>query len=180
MDLAKLLEAITNSIGGEQSWPPYPGGHPDEVEAALLDSVFSLMAVYGSANAGPRAVVRRWRDHVGTRPLNSLSGLVADVDRAGGTDAFRVILKHNGIAVPNAKDQPTKAAAIYGIATTLVAFGIDNAEDVRSKNEEAPNDLFRAITKERGVADAGATYFLMLLGVPGVHLKHRFLDGRTL
>jgi hypothetical protein len=77
-------------------------------------------------------------------------------------------LKHNGIAVPNAKDQPTKAAAVYGIATTLVAFGIDNAEDVRAKNKEAPKDLFRAITKERGVADTGATYFLMLLDVPGV------------
>lgn len=55
-----VLQAITSSIGDKHSWPPYPGGHPDEVEAALLDSVFSLTAVYGSSAAvGPRAVVRR-------------------------------------------------------------------------------------------------------------------------
>lgn len=54
------------------------------------------------------------------------------------------------------------------MARTLVSFGVDSAEDVRARNTEAPNELHRAITKERGVGDAGATYFLMLLGVPGV------------
>ena len=166
-DLDKVLDAISASIGGKDTWPPYPGGYPQEVEAALLDSVFSLSAVYGSPETGARAVVRRWRDHIG-RPLNSLSGLVADVDGAGGPQHFRTILKNNAVAVPNSKDQPSKAAAVYGVARTLIEFGVDSADDVRAKNGEDPKGLYRAITKERGVGEAGATYFLMLLGIEGV------------
>ncbi len=178
-DLDKVLDAISASIGSEDTWPPYPGGYPQEVEAALLDSVFSLSAVYGSPETGARAVVRRWRDHVG-RPLNSLSGLVADVDGIGGAQGFRTILKNNAIAVPNSKDQPTKAAAVYGVARTLTQFGVDTAEDVRAKNTEDPKGLYRAITKERGVGEAGATYFLMLLGIEGVKadvMIRRFVAG---
>jgi hypothetical protein len=167
VDLDKVLDAIAASIGSKESWPPYPGGYPQEAEAALLDSVFSLSAVYGSAETGTRAVVKRWRDHVG-RPLNSLSALVADVEGAGGPQNFRVILKNNAVAVPNSKDQPTKAAAVYGVARTLTQFGVDSADDVRTKNAENPKGLYRAITKERGVGEAGATYFLMLLGIQGV------------
>lgn len=166
-DLGKMLDAIASTIGSKETWPPYPGGYPREVEAALLDSVFSLSAVYGSPEKGARAVVARWRQHV-DRPLNSLSALVADVERAGGPEEFRAILKNNAIAVPNAKDQPTKAAAVYGVARTLTAFGVDGADDIKAKNADDPKGLYRAITRERGVGEAGATYFLMLLGIPGV------------
>lgn len=100
--------------------------------------------------------------------LNSLSALVADVESAGGPQEFRVILRNNAIVVPNSKDQPTKATAVYGIARTLIEFGVDSADDVRTKNAEDPKGLYRAITKERGVGGAGATYFLMLLGIQGV------------
>ncbi len=163
-----MLRAIINTIGPIDTWLPYPGGYPNEVEAALLDSVFSLRAVYGSAGAGPRAVVDRWRQHVERRQLNSLSALVADVDSAGGPEAFPAILKHYGIAVPNAKDKPTKAGAVYGIARTLVTFGVDTTEDLKLKSSGSPRDLHRVLTKERGFGDAGATYFLMLVGIPGV------------
>src|SRR3954453_16521771 len=124
-DLNLMLAAIAANVGGKETWPPYPGGYPQEVEAALLDSVFSLSAVYGSPETGARAVVKRWREHVG-RPLNSLPGLVADVESAGGAGAFREILRNNAVAVPNSKDQPTKAAAVYGVAQTLCEFGVES------------------------------------------------------
>ena len=168
-DLARVVYGINESVGARGTWTPYPGGHPEEVEAALLDSVFSLRATYGSsATVGPRAVVNRWREHVGGRALNSLADLVVDVDRAGGPGAFPGILRHDGVAVPNAKDQPTKAAAAYGTACTLVTAGLNSAEDVRLRNAEDSKELHRLITRERGVGDAAATYFLMLLGVAGV------------
>ncbi len=166
-DLQQMITAIAERLGPPTTWPTYPGGYPDEVEAALLDSVFSLSAVYGSPESGARAVVQRWREHV-DRPLDSLSGLVTAVDQAGGPEQFKSILKNNAIAVPNAKDQPTKAAAVYGTAKTLVSVGVDAAQDVRERNEHSPKDLYRAITKERGIGEAGATYFLMLLGIQGV------------
>ncbi len=178
-DLDRVVDAIRASIGSKDTWPPYPGGYPQEVEAALLDSVFSLSAVYGSPYTGARAVVRRWREHVG-RPMNSLSGFVADVDSAGGPRELRTMLRNNAIAVPNSKDQPTKAAAAYGVARTLTQFGVDTADDVRAKNTEDAKGLYRAITKERGVGEAGATYFLMLLGIEGVKadvMIRRFVAG---
>ncbi len=86
-EVERMLSAIAERIGAPTTWPTYPGGYPNEVEAALLDSVFSLSAVYGSPESGARAVVQRWRLHVG-RPLDSLSGMVAAVDQAGGSDQF--------------------------------------------------------------------------------------------
>lgn len=167
LEVAKLLSAIALTLGPSAAWPVYPGGYPDEAEAALLDSVFSLSAVYGSRDKGPRGVVKRWRTQV-SRPLNSLSQLVADVERLGGPGHLPVVLGNNAVAVPRAKDKPTKAAAVYGAARTLVEFGVDSADDVRAANAKAPIELHRAITRERGIGDAGATYFLMLLGVQGI------------
>lgn len=167
-EVPKVLAAVAATIGEESSWAPYPGGYPDEVEAALLDSVFSLRAVYGSsAGRGVKEVVRRWRSYV-DRPLNSLSQLAVDVDSAGGPEAFKSVLGNAAIAVPNAKDQPTKAAAVYGAAHTLVRFGVDSADDVREANRDRPTELYTAITKERGLGEAAATYFLMNLHVQGV------------
>ena len=70
--------------------------------------------------------------------------------------------------MPNAKDKPTKAGAVYGIARTLVTFGVDTTEDLKLKNSGWPRDVHRVLSKKRGFGDAGATYFLMLVGIPGV------------
>jgi hypothetical protein len=167
-DVATVLAAIAETIGVPETWTPYPGGYPNEVEAALIDSVFSLRAVYGtSAGTGVRHLVHNWRTYV-ARPLNSLSRLVADVDAAGGPQVFKSILGSAAVAVPNAKDKPTKATAVYGTACTLVQLGLDSADDVRKANHDRPVELHRAITKERGLGDAAATYFLMLLHVQGI------------
>jgi macrodomain Ter protein organizer (MatP/YcbG family) len=50
----------------------------------------------------------------------------------------------------------------------LVRFGVDSADDVREANRDRPDELYRAITKERGLGEAAATYFLMNLHVQGV------------
>lgn len=43
----------------------WPGGWPDEIEAALIDAVFSVRARYGSRErkTGVFGAVTRWRDH---------------------------------------------------------------------------------------------------------------------
>jgi hypothetical protein len=149
-------------------WPALPPGYPGRIEAALLDSVFSLRATYGqSSNKGPRAVVARWHDHV-DRPLDSLAKLISEVDRLGGPDGFRAVLKHNGVAVPRAADKPTKALAVYVTAKALVAFGVVTADDAVRERSQQPKGLLRAIQAGRGVGPQAATYFLMNLGVPGV------------
>jgi len=167
--LRQLQEHVAKTIGLEpDSWPSRPQGYPDRIEAALIDSVFSLRAVYGtSRSVGPRAVVQRWQEAV-SRPLNSLRQLVADVDGLGGPDEFRRVLKHDGVAVPNAPDKPSKALAVYDSSVALARVGVDTADDARKMRSEAEKELLRAIRAGRGVGLQAATYFLMNLGVPGV------------
>lgn len=164
-----LLAHIERTIGLDpDGWPPRPPGYPDQIEAALIDAVFSLRATYGQSSAkGPRAVVGRWATEV-DRPLNNLEQLVQDVRTLGGDVAFREVLKHGGIAVPNAADKPTKALAVLMSAKSLVDFGVVTAEDAIRERHRRPKELLRSIQAGRGVGPQAATYFLMNLGVPGV------------
>ena len=177
-----VLNHMSQTIGlVEDGWVPRPTGYPDEIEAALLDSVFSLRARYGkSATKGPRAVVNRWREQA-DRPLNDLGALVAWVDgQPGRDDDFRRILKNDGVAVPNAKDKPTKAFAVYRSAKALVEFGVSTAHDAIRERRARPKELLLAIQKGRGVGPQAATYFLMNLGEPGVKADvwvTRFVDA---
>lgn len=168
-DARLLLAHIDETIGRDSTnWPPPPVGYPGEVEAALLDSVFSLRAVYGkSSDTGPRRVVARWRDHA-DRPLNSLKALKQDVCDLGETDEFKHVLGNDGVAVPSAADKPSKALAVYTSASALVDMGIDTAEDVVTELNRRPKQLLRAIQAGRGVGPQATTYFLMNLGIPGV------------
>lgn len=164
-----VLDHIACTIGLEENgWESRPPGYRGQIEAALLDSVFSLRAVYGtSSSKGPRAVVRRWKDHV-KRPLDNLEELVKEVDCLGGEGGFRGVLDHHGVAVPNAADRPTKALAVYTSAKELVNFGVITASDAIRERHNQPKKLLRAIQKGRGVGPQAANYFLMLLGEPGV------------
>jgi len=176
-----VLRHMDETIGLKgDAWVARPTGYHGEIEAALLDSVFSLRARYGqSATKGPRAVVRRWRDEVG-RPLNDLGALVEWVEGKPGRDEdFRRVLKNKGVAVPNAKDKPSKALAVYQSAKALVGFGVLTADDAVREWRARPKDLLKAIQKGRGVGPQAATYFLMNLGEPGVKADvwvMRFVD----
>jgi hypothetical protein len=176
-----VIAHIERTIGLDPvQWPARPSGYPGQIEAALLDSVFSLRATYGQSRAkGPRAVVGRWANKVG-RPLDSLERLVKDVDGLGGPDGFREVLKHDGVAVPRAADKPTKALAVYVTAKALVAFGVIRADDAIRARFQQPKELLRAIQTGRGVGPQAATYFLMNLGVPGVKadvMVKRFVEA---
>ena len=160
-----LINYIGRTIGiKEDEWPARPPGYADQIEAALIDSIFSLRAVYGRSNAkGPRAVVRRWANHV-DRPLNDLRTLVSDVDGLGGPDEFRRVLK----------------LAVYVSAKELVDFRVISAADFCRERDRQPEALLRAVQAGRGAGPQAATYFLMLLGVPGVKadvMVKRFVDS---
>lgn len=167
--LELLLGHMSQTIGHvPASWPQRPPGYPGQVEAALIDAVFSLRAVYGqSSSVGPRAVVERWR-RVVDRPLDSLRSLVDDVDRMGGPGEFPRVLKHDGVAVPSAPDRPSKALAVYTSASALVDAGVIDASDAVKMRSTEPKRLLRAVQTGRGVGPQAATYFLMNLGQPGV------------
>jgi hypothetical protein len=82
-DIAKILAHIDATIGEPHGWGKWPGGWPDDIEAALVYAVFSARAVYRSARGrGIYANVVEWR-HARGRQRYSLSALVEEIDAAG-------------------------------------------------------------------------------------------------
>lgn len=187
-DLDLVIGHIWDTIGIDPSkWTDPPVGYPHEVEAALLDSVFSLQARYGQAGdvrrpaTGAYKVVANWRAHIGDRPMNSLGVFLADVDapRCGGPARLPEVLGSRQVAVPSAVDKPTKAQAVYDVAAALFnGMRIDTADDVRLAVRERQREMVKAIKSVRGVGPAATTYFLMNLKIPGVKVDtmvHRFV-----
>src|SRR5664279_1559288 len=60
-----LYSHVLKTIGASPG--EWPGGWPDEIEAALIDAVFSIRARYGSRErkTGVYGAVVRWRAHRG-------------------------------------------------------------------------------------------------------------------
>jgi len=75
-DEEALYTYVLETIGDTpNSWP---GGWPGEIEAALIDAIFSIRARYGSRSArtGVYGAVVRWQDHRGGR-ADDLASLAA-------------------------------------------------------------------------------------------------------
>ena len=64
----------------------WPGGWPDEIEAALIDAIFSVRARYGNRarKTGVFGAVSRWREHRGAsaNDLRVLAGTAPDTLRS--------------------------------------------------------------------------------------------------
>lgn len=147
----RLMTAITDTL--PQPWASWPGGYPDEVEAALIDAVLSIRANYGSTSStGVRGAVRRYRDAVGGGSLNDLSRLAAFTPQSLG-QVLRNEQKTSGV---------TKAAAIVEAANKLQRAGLVKAGDLD------PELHMSAYTQVHGLGKVTWEYFTMLLGRPGV------------
>jgi hypothetical protein len=153
-EAAAELDAVVEAARGLPTpWPQWPGGWPGEAEAALIDAVFGIRARYGSPESGVRAVVSRWRAHRGGR-LDDLSVLASTP-----ADQVAAVLANRSKASGRPKSELVRAAA-----QALVSAGVRQADD-------AVRDVGRAHDAYTGVHGLGgvtSTYFLMLLGVPGV------------
>lgn len=131
----------------------YPGGWPDEIEAALIDAVLSIQARYGTPHTGVRAATARYRAGVGT-VLDDLTRL-ATAEPAALADLLRNHQRTGG---------RLKAAAIVEAADNLVTAGVRHAAHL------APTDTRhrRAYVRVRGLGPITWDYLLMNLGHPGV------------
>lgn len=153
-DIGSLVERISRELP-MSSWPPWPGGWPGELEAAALDSVFSVRARYGGPTTGIRAVVGRWRAHR-NEPLDDLSVLAGF---AVNTDDLVAILGNR----QRLSGGLTKAGGVAAAASALVGLGVRHASDVTGSDTE--RDAWCSV---KGLSEVTWSYVLMLLGVPGV------------
>lgn len=148
-DVARVVEAV-RALPAQ--WAEWPGGWPDEIEAALIDAVLSIRAKYGSPSNGVRGAVRRYRDAQGGGQLDSLSRL-AVYSPEQLRDVLNVNQKTAGVP---------KAEAIVNAAHALRCAGVERAAELR------PAEHKSAYTSVRGLGWVTWNYFTMLLGVPGI------------
>src|SRR3954447_214074 len=92
----------------------YPGGWPENVELALIDTVLSIRARYGtSPETGVRGAIKRYRAETGRPSWNDL-GVLAETDSAWLQGVLANQQKTGGVP---------KAEAIVSAAGRLVRAG---------------------------------------------------------
>ena len=154
------LDAVTAAARHRlaDGWTPWPGGHPHDIELALIDAVFSIRARYGhpasasGAATGVPAIVARWRDHRG-RSADDLRAIV----QAG--DEFASIIRNRSVTRGR-----TKVSAVQEAAQRLTETEICSAADFVGQLDVAR----RAYVGVRGLGGVTFSYLSMQMGVPDV------------
>jgi hypothetical protein len=152
-DVASLVAHVGRQL--PEAWPTWPGGWPDEIEAALIDAVLSIRANYGSVDNGVRGAVRRWREHRAVERLDDLSALAS----IGPEELARVLDNRQVLS-----GGTSKASGIREAATRLVQAGVRHAAQLDPQSPEHRT----AYTGVRGLSNVTYEYLLMLLHHPGV------------
>lgn len=147
---ADVLEGYVREVIGD-SPAEWPGGWPGEIEAALIDAVFSIRASYGNREkkTGVYGAVTRWREHRG--------GTADDLSVLASTDP-EVLEQHTN---KWRASQRSKAEIVIDAARALVDVGVVHAADLDSRQDEAR----RAYRSIKGCGPITWRYFRMLLGL---------------
>lgn len=153
-DLSKLQACIDRDEAQLRAQPGWPGGWPGEIEAALIDAVFSIRARYGSPTSGVRAVVERWRTERHTGKVDDLREIVERSE----DDLSRVF----GNA--STTGGQTKSAAVRQAAVALIEAGISTSADMSVDTRAQAGEAYTSV---QGLGWVTFSYFAMLLGVPG-------------
>ncbi|MET4060148.1 hypothetical protein ABIB35_001693 [Arthrobacter sp. UYP6] len=151
-DLQRLVAFINTELPRD-TWTAWPGGWPEQVEAALIDAVMSISAKYGSEGNGVRGAVTRYRTAVGSERPDDLARL-ANQDPA----QLQTVLNDQMVS------GRTKASAVVEAAGNLLAAGVKSAADLDPHNPEHK----KAYTSVHGLGWVTWEYFGMLLGKPGI------------
>lgn len=151
VDTVEIVAAYITAIMPRESWPFWFDGWPGEIEAAVLDAVFSARATYGTESTGVRKVVAAWRADRGVEldDLRAFTALEPDalVDVLGNRQRV-------------AGNYTTKAEAARLIAEALLALGVRHASDIDG------SDLQKAaFTSVAGVGQMSWECFLAVLDV---------------
>ncbi|GGG25243.1 hypothetical protein GCM10007304_43840 [Rhodococcoides trifolii] len=151
MDTVELVAANITAAMPKDSWPFWFDGWPGEIEAAVLDAVFSARATYGTETTGVRKVVAAWRASRGTE-LDNLDGFTR-IDSEELVDAL-------GNRQRVAGNYTTKAEAARLVASALMEVGVHHASDV--DGSEAQKAAFTSVA---GVGQMSWECFLAVLDV---------------
>lgn len=177
-DEQRAIRSAVDRLGPSDGWSEYPGGWPGDIEAALVDAVFSARAVYlTSRGRGIQPLVVAWRGERRRAGRPNLEALRDEIEQVG-PEAWAASFgnsQHSPGRPNGAKGGPTKAAAVLEAAIALSSIGVSTAVDITESNVA---DVRAALRRVPGIGFATTNYFLMLLGRPAIkpdRMVHRFL-----
>jgi hypothetical protein len=150
--VATLRQYVEQAVGANPDG--WPGGWPGEIEAGLIDAVFSVRAKYGSRTrkTGVYGAVWRWRERRGV-PANDLRVLAA-------TSADELLALTNKGKISGRH----KAVIVLDAATRLVTADVVTDQDFARKQDDAK----AAYLSTSGCGPVTWSYFRMLLGIDDV------------
>ena len=126
--LPAVVRHVIETIGADPAgWSEWPGGWPDEIGTALVDTIYSARTVYKSKRGrGIHPLITAWRDDQSASAV-SLRLLSREIhERSPASWAKRFGNSQTSPGRPtNAPGGPTKAAAIMQAAETLVGLDVD-------------------------------------------------------
>ena len=145
-----LATELTRIVDAAADLPPAagPGGWPNEIEAALIDSVLTIRSRYGRPGTGVRRSIGIYRGFRRGRPLDDLGQLAAL-----SADQLARVLQNE-----------TKADAIVAAAWNLTQIGVHSSKQLDALSEEHR----RAYICVAGLSPVTWEYFCLNLGKPGV------------
>ncbi|SNS74731.1 hypothetical protein [Rhodococcoides kyotonense] len=158
-DEVSALAAHIEATVERNTTPFWFPGWQGEIEAALLDSVFSARATYGTERNGVRRVITRWREHRATDLLDDLSFLAQFVD---DPDNLADILGNRQRVAGNST---TKAEAAAKAAAALMEVGVDRSADLADASSRQFMDQADAFTSIAGI---GAKTWRCMMFVVGI------------
>ncbi|GGD24528.1 hypothetical protein [Nocardioides daphniae] len=150
-DLDRLSTYVNDTIGDRPD--AWPGGWPGEVDAALIDAIFSVRARYGNRTTGTGVygVVQRWRFYRSQADDLAVLKSTSEADLVQVTNKGRLAGR-------------TKARVALDAATALADAGVLSAKDFGEKLEAAE----RAYRSVKGCGPVTWAYLRMLLGYEDV------------
>jgi hypothetical protein len=155
--LERLLVALERDLP-LGTWEAWPGGWPGQIEAAVIDSVFSIQARYGKPGdcqtaTGVRRVIACWRASRDAEVLDDLEALQGFAGWAVGQS--RMAQKASG--------RP-KAEIVSDVGQRLRSVGCRHAADFCGTSEQQRS----AWASTSGLGPVTWSYLSMLLGHPDV------------
>jgi len=149
-------------------WDPFVG-YPDSLALAVIDSIWSMISRY----AITRGVIERYTRHRGSRRADAhrdgLRELLEVYQELDGADGFiDAIGTRNRVSTQ--RDAVRKGAAVFEAAQSLVALGLDSAEQFRAADgtefgEQLKDTWLKVPGQSSGIS---WRYLRMLVGLPDV------------
>lgn len=160
LDTALLVNAVQTNLGSHTTWPRLVG-YPGDIEAALVDAVFSTRYLYTTPRGnGLQPKIDAWIRQRNRPHGPTTHALINEISAAGGADHWATthLTKHRVAGRP-------KGAVVLEAAELLSWRGYASASDVTTCNLLMFLDLLQAV---EGVGLPTARYVAMLLGFPEV------------